>query len=891
MTKSSAAPLATAQDTAWLERHQEQRAALLERLGRSALSTRPLRPTLLRLSLWTDQLLQKLWRWSGLEHEPVALVALGGYGRADLYPYSDVDVMLLLPSGHQAADHPSLRTGIERFISSSWDAGLEIAASVRSIDEALSLAARDVTVQTALLEARHITGLPALLDSLRGQFGQQLDAQAFITAKRQETEQRHEKYEHTPYALEPNCKESPGGLRDLQLINWMVRASGLGDNWDGLLQHGLITQHEWQQLERNQALLARIRLRLHLVAGRREDRLVFELQQGVAESFGLTHRPGPEGRIALRASERLMRRYYWAAKAVTQLSDIVLQLVEQHVAASQGRRRPRLQRLNQRFGVRAGWLEITDADLYQREPEAILETFELLAQHPQWQGLSVRTLRALYNARALMNQAWRNDRRNRQRFLSILQQPRGVTRTLRLMNQTSVLGRTLWPFRRIVGQMQHDLFHVYTVDQHTLMVVRNVRRFFYPEHAHENPLCSQLAEDWNQPWLLVVAALFHDIAKGRGGDHSTLGAQEVRRFCRQHGITGPDAQLLDFLVRDHLLMSHVAQKQDLSDPQVIDAFTQRVGSLRYLTALYLLTVADLRGTGPKVWNAWKGKLLQDLFQLARRALVQGASDVGAVLATRKQQALDLLDPGTGTGTQPQTEPALWRVLDERYFLRNDAADIAWHAHELDDLVALSRPRRPGRTTHSRVRVRPWAVGQGLQVLICTPDRRGLFASICAWFQRSDWSILDARIHTTHNHWALDSFQVVSRGPDPNLEEAARHIEQELAQTLNENPPLPAPHLGRLSARARSYPVPPEVHFRPDERSDSWLLLISCSDRTGLLYSVAHLLNTHGVSVELARISTLGERVEDAFVLRGAALRQVRRRRQIERQLLQALQAP
>jgi [protein-PII] uridylyltransferase len=453
-----------------------------------------------------------------------------------------------------------------------------------------------------------------------------MDPKAFLRAKTLEMRQRHQKYEDTPYSLEPNCKESPGGLRDLQVLKWLGRATGLGKTWSALGASGVITPFEVKQLQRNEGLLRLIRARLHMVAGRREDRLVFDLQAAVAESFGYKNTAGQ------RASEVLMKRYYWAAKAVAQLNQIVMLNIEERVEGSQDQpMRP----INDQFLERAGMLEVASDDLYRRDPHAILRTFLTYQQTVGPKGLSARTLRALYNTRELMDAEFRRDPVNRATFMKILKEPEGQTHAFRLMNQTSVLGRYLWVFRRIVGQMQHDLFHVYTVDQHILMVLRNVRRFFIPEHGHEYPFCTQLASSWDEPWILYVAALFHDVAKGRGGDHSELGAVEVRRFCRDHSIEKDDAALIEFLVRSHLTMSRIAQKEDLSDPEVIEEFARLVGTERRLTALYLLTVADIRGTSPKVWNAWKGKLLEDLYRLALRALGGARPNVDAEIEGRR----------------------------------------------------------------------------------------------------------------------------------------------------------------------------------------------------------------------------------------------------------------
>ncbi|MBP8141638.1 MAG: [protein-PII] uridylyltransferase, partial [Acidovorax sp.] len=722
--------------------YRSNKASVLGAMEATAASTRGIHAALRKLSAFTDDLLQALWQRADFP-EGCALVAVGGYGRAQLFPYSDVDVLLLLPEGATPQANSPLSARIEGFIGSCWDAGLEIGSSVRTTAECLAESAADVTVQTSLLESRLICGDRALFAQFQQQYQAQMDPQAFLVAKTLEMRQRHTKYENTPYSLEPNCKESPGGLRDLQLILWVAKAAGLGRTWKELAKSGMATAFEVRQIERNEAVLCLIRARLHAAAGRHEDRLVFDLQTAVAESFGYRSQAPDGSRLPMRASETLMRRYYWAAKAVSQLCQILLLNIEERLNPTAHEPRP----INDRFFEKAGLIEVASDDLYQRDPHAILETFLLYQTTVGLKNLSARTLRALYNARGVMDAAFRRDPTNRQTFMRILQQPTGITHAMRLMNQTSVLGRYLWAFRGIVGQMQHDLFHVYTVDQHILMVLRNMRRFFMAEHAHEYPFCSQLAGGWDKPWILYVAALFHDIGKGRGGDHSQIGAQEVRRFCRQHGVESEDARLIEFLVSEHLTMSRIAQKQDLSDPDVIAAFAKRVHNERYLTAMYLLTVADIRGTSPKVWNAWKGKLLEDLYRATLRTLGGRAPDAAAEIEARKREALVQL----ALSAQPfEAHKALWATLDVSYFMRHEAADIAWHTRHLSRHVGTAKPI---------VRARQSLAGEGLQVLVYAPDQADLFARICGYFDRAGFSILDARVHTANNQYALDSFQV------------------------------------------------------------------------------------------------------------------------------------
>ena len=873
---------ATLADMATLrETYKHDKAAVLSTLSGSGSVARGLKQTLRQLSILADGLLIQLWQHAGFSSE-LCLVAVGGFGRAELFPHSDVDVLVLLPNGLSPEDAPELQAQLERFIGSCWDTGLDIGSSVRTLHECLAEAAKDITVQTSLLEARRITGNTRLFAEFQQRFQEAMDPQAFLVAKTLEMRQRHTKFENTPYALEPNCKESPGGLRDLQVILWVARAAGLGHSWDELARKGLATPLEARQIKRNEALLGLIRARLHLQAKRREDRLVFDLQTSVAETFGFSSDVTPEGRLALRASEKLMRQYYWAAKAVTQLNQILLLNIEDRLKTERGESIGQFRPLNERFFEKAGLIEVASDDLYQKQPHAILETFLLYQATPGLKGLSSRTLRALYNVRSVMNGRFRADPVNRQTFLKILQQPQGITHALRLMNDTSVLGRYLWVFRRIVGQMQHDLFHAYTVDQHILMVLRNVRRFFMAEHTHEYPLCSQLASGWDKPWILYAAALFHDIAKGRGGDHSKLGCAEVRTFCRQHGVDKEDAKLVEFLVSEHLTMSHVAQKEDLGNPEVIARFAQRMGDERHLTALYLLTVADIRGTSPKVWNAWKGKLLEDLYKASLRVLGGGAPDANTEVQARKRDALielaRLAQPHEG-------HKALWDTLDVSYFMRHDASDIAWHARQLSRHVA--RPDEAQERTI--VRARPSPVGEGLQVLVFTPDQADLFARICGHFDQAGFSILDARVHTTHTGWALDTFQIVTPMLPEHYRELMTMVESGLTQTLEKQAPLPPPSRGRLSRRVKSFPITPRVSLSPDEKAQKWLLSVSASDRIGLLYSIALVLARHGIHLHLAKISTLGERVEDNFLISGTELQHNRTQIEIETEILQALQ--
>ncbi|AXE98166.1 [protein-PII] uridylyltransferase [Paraburkholderia hospita] len=811
----------------------------------------------------TDDALRGAWAACELPAS-LALLAVGGYGRGELAPHSDIDILVLLPDEPVA----HLEARIERFIGLAWDLGLELGSSVRTVSQCIEESANDVTVQTSLLEARRIVGSTALFETFSLRYRDALDPRAFFQAKVLEMRQRHAKFQDSPYSLEPNVKESPGGLRDLQLILWITQAAGFGCSWRELDARGLITDREARELRRNEGFLKTLRARLHVLAGRRQDILVFDLQNPLAESFGF------KATSTRRASEQLMRRYYWAAKAVTQLSTILIQNIEaQLFPSTSGITRV----LSDRFVEKQGMLEIASDDVFEREPNAILEAFLLYEETPGVKGLSARTLRALYNARDKMDHRWRRDPENRRLFMEILKQPQGITHAMRLMNQTSVLGRYLLNFRRIVGQMQHDLYHVYTVDQHILMVLRNMRRFAVAEHAHEYPFCSQLIVNFERPYVLYVAALFHDIAKGRGGDHSTLGMADARRFCREHDISTDDTALIVWLVQHHLTMSQVAQKQDTSDPEVIKRFADLVGTERRLTALYLLTVADIRGTSPKVWNTWKGKLLEDLYRATLAVLGGARPDAHSELKQRQEEALALLRLET---VPENAHRALWDKLDVGYFLRHDAADIAWQTRVLHRHVETETPI---------VRARPSPIGEALQVLVYVKDRPDLFAGICAYFDRNSLSVLDARVSTTRHGYALDNFLVAHTERDVHYRDIANLVEQELAGRLRaEGTLLPEPSKGRLSRLSRTFPVTPRVDLRADERGQYYILSVSANDRPGLLYSIARVLAEHRVGVHAARINTLGERVEDVFLLDGHGLSDNRRQIQVETELLRAI---
>ena len=812
-----------------------------------------------------DTVLTEAWHGAGLPSAS-ALVGVGGYGRGELFPASDVDLLILLSEPADAATCGKL----EELVQLLWDLGLEIGSSIRTVDECMTESRADITVQTGLLEARLVTGDAQLFEQLQRRYREALDPQAFFQAKTAEMRLRHAKYEDTAFSLEPNCKESPGGLRDLQVILWVAKAAGLASSWSQLALRGLITPVEARALMEKEYALKDIRVRLHLHAGRREDRLVFDVQDAIAKTFGL--QTTGEGLNARRASEYLMQRYYWAAKTVTQLNTILLQNIEAQLFPQPAE----VLAIHRHFNQINGLIDIGADDTFESTPSTLLEIFVVMTERADLKGMTARTTRALWHARSTIDEAFRADPVNRGLFLRILQAPVGLVHALRRMNDMGILGRYLPAFRHIVGQMQHDLFHVYTVDQHIMMVVRNMRRFTMSKHAHEYPFCSQLIANFRSSWLLYVAALFHDIAKGRGGDHSKLGVADAQAFCVEHGIAADDTALVMFLVEQHLTMSQVAQKQDLSDPDVIKAFAAVVGDERHLTALYLLTVADIRGTSPKVWNAWKAKLLEDLYRVTLRVLGGEPHSADRELMNRQSEARATLRL---YGLPEHAHEALWNQLDVAWFLRHDAADIAWQTRSLHDRLDSARPV---------VKCRLAPIGEGLQVAVYIKDQPDLFARICSYFDRKNFSILDAKIHTTRHGYALDTFLVTEQNFANSYRDIINLIEHEICELLTKQAPLPAPTRGRLSRLSRTFPITPTVDLRPDERGQYHLLSICANDRTGLLYSIANVLTRYHINVHTAKVMTLGERVEDVFLVDGAVLSSARNLIQLETDLLDAL---
>ena len=788
-----------------------------------------------------DQTIVRIAAEIGLP-DSLAIVAVGGYGRGFLFPASDVDLLVLLPDADAASS-------VEAFVSILWDVGLEPGISVRTVAECIEEAGKDVTVDTGLLESRRVWGNELLVAELDRALKKARSVKSFFEAKIAEQRKRHARHNDVALNLEPNIKESPGGLRDLQTVLWLAKAANLGDDWSALEALGLITPFEAKTIQRHRRVLIDIRIRLHYLAGRREDRLVFDHQNALAKELKL------EGTKSKLPSEVLMRRYYLSAKAIWQMNSILLPTLLEHISQ---RRKDHVLPIDEEFVLENGNIAARDVKIFRQDPRAIFRAFLALQSVHEAEFFAPDTLRALWRAVYRIDQKFRDDPEVSRLFLKILQSEK-VTFNLRRMSRYGVLGRYIPAFGRITGQMQHDLFHVYSVDEHILMVIRNLRRLVLPRFAHEFPFCHELAREFARPEILYLGALFHDIAKGRSGDHSALGMRDARNFCRKLKVSDADNALVTWLVEMHLQMSAVAQKQDLSDPDVISQFAQRVGDERRLTALYLLTVADIRGTSPHVWNAWKGKLLEQLFRATRRLLRGDAMPNEHWIEARKLEALRIYREHADI--DGASTPTLWAHTEPAYFQRFDAAEIAWHA------IALNVNPRP---TEAVVKARPQADDdpqQGYAVMVMSRDLAGLFARITGTFEKLGFDIAAAKIYTTAHGFALDAFQIL-----PKMEGASRYrdvigtIERTLARVLDDPAAPLASTSGRISRQVKHFPMEPAVSLIASRQKPYFELSISCADRPGLLSAIARVFLAFDINLHDARITTLGQRAEDVFIL-------------------------
>lgn len=637
------------------------------------------------------------------------------------------------------------------------------------------------------------------------------------------------------------------------MIVWLARSLNLHKDshlnlkniWANLTKLNVISAWEARKIRHHEKNLQSLRIQLHYLSKRREDRLLFDFQNDLASTLGYVNNSKK------RASEQLMQSYYRSAKFISLMNEILLKQFKQMLSTTP----PTIYSINARFEAHDQLLEAKTAGLLQQHPSAIFEAFLILQQRPELTGMGATLLRNLQRVKKLVNRDFRQSVHNKKLFIEILSQPNGVNHALRAMNRYGILGSYIPAFGRIVGQMQHDLFHVYTVDEHILNVLANLRRFSKPELKHEFPVCSQLFAEFNAPHLLYLAAIFHDIAKGRGGDHSDLGRADAIKFCKLHDLPKADGALVAWLVESHLKMSSIAQKTDLSDPSVIESFANMVQTEHRLIALYLLTVADIRGTSPQVWNAWKARLLESLFYATKRALADPEFHAKQTIATRIQEAAEKL---IRFGISRQTYEDLWAQFGEHYFVRHESDEIAWHSRLLTPHLNTAAPI-------VRARLSPY--GDGIQVMIYTKNQNDIFAKICNFFDRMGYDIVEAKIYTTQHSYALDSFIVLDQsGKSVSYSGLLKFIETQLTSKLDQSETLESPLKGRLSRQVKHMPIQAQLTVAEEPENNNHKLNIIANDRPGLLATVAQQFLKYDIELHNAKINTLGNRAEDTFLI-------------------------
>ncbi|MEH6587726.1 MAG: [protein-PII] uridylyltransferase [Halioglobus sp.] len=797
-----------------------------------------------------DALLGSLWDQHNWESEDLALVAVGGYGRGELHPHSDVDILLLLGERCSGAERQ-----LESFLTLLWDIGLDIGHSVRTVAECVEKAQADITVLTNLMEARVLRGPEQLMGEVRRLTGpkEMWPSPEFYRAKLEEQRQRHTKFADTEYNLEPNVKSSPGGLRDLQIIGWIAERHFGVESLDRLTAEEFLNPEEMDALKREREFMWKVRYALHMISGREEDRLLFDHQRSLAELWGLED----GDKLAV---EQFMQLYYRSAQTLSMLNEVLIQNFDQDILTSEGDHE--ILELNGRFQMRNGYIEARNDNVFTVDSSAILEVFLLSARNNAINGIAAPTIRLLRNSLDLIDDNFRASEINKKMFIDLLRSPYKLTRQLKRMVRYGVLGRYIPAFGCIIGQMQHDMFHTYTVDAHTLEVIENMRRFQIPEFADRFPVTSRVAGRLPKIELLYLAGLFHDIGKGRGGDHSELGAVDALEFCESHGLNKRDTNLVVWLVQNHLTMSAISQRRDISDPDVILQFAQHVGDEDHLDYLFALTVADINGTNPTLWNAWRGSLLRQLYTETKRALRRGLEnpvDKQVWIDETRDTAIDTLEY---RGFTIEEIEELWQERGEDYFLREKAEDIAWHTEAIAGHHDKSMPLVAVRSSTDS------SVANTTQIFIHAHSQAQLFSHICAQLEQLDLSIHDARIYNANDGMTLDTFFVLGSDGKSIAEDSARtnHIRAHLTQTLSDLSGAKDTVSRRTPRAQKSFSIPTETVMVVDEVKNYSVLEVSTPDRPGLLARIGRIFVEYDIELQAAKIQTLGERVEDVFFI-------------------------
>lgn len=784
--------------------------------------------------------------------ENVCLLAVGGYGRGELHPASDIDLLLLL---EQEDSRPNL-AAIEGFFTFLWDIGLEIGHSVRSIKQCIEIAKEDITVATNIMESRALIGAESLRDQLLAQTAPDKiwAPDAFFKAKWQEQQERHAKYNNSSNNLEPNVKNAPGGLRDIQMIAWVAKRFFNVRTIKQLEGRGFFTEEEYAILLTGEEFLWRVRYGLHMLAGRGEERLLFDYQRELAALFGYKD---TQERLAI---EQFMHRYYRIVQALQELNDVLLQFLNE--AILQGNQPQNIIPINARFQLSNGFIEVADTEVFSKNPSALLEIFVQMGHDKRIQGVRAATIRLIRESRHLIDENFRLDSTNTDLFMQLMRSPYSLVRQLRRMKRYGILGRYLPEFDRITGQMQHDLFHIYTVDEHTLLVMKNMRKFRLPEAQDKFPVAAHIMKRLPKPELLYIAGLYHDIAKGRGGDHSMLGKVDAEAFCLRHGLSARETRLVCWLVEMHLLMSAVAQKQDISDPDVIHKFAVLIGDQLRLDYLYLLTVADINATNPDLWNTWRASLMRQLYLETKRALRRGLEnpiDRHEMIIETQQAAIRKLEDKKFSEDYVRR---LWGNMGDDYFLRESHFDIAWHTeaisvHRSDAPLILIRQSRFN------------GMEGATQIFVRTKDRNNVFAAAANALSLLNLDIQDARIYSSPDGYTIDTFFVLNENGEPTHKDRFDTIRRALHDELALVDKYPDIIQRRTPRVLKHFAMPSRTMLSNDLLAGYTVLEVISPDRPGLLAAIGRVFLNYGIQLQNAKIATLGERVEDIFFITDA----------------------
>lgn len=801
-------------------------------------------------ALFIDCVLHYAWhqfRWPAR----ISLEAVGGYGRGELHPGSDIDLLIL----HHPDVFESCKGNIEKFLTLLWDIGLEIGSSVRTVKQTIDIARTDITVATNIMESRTLVGDASLRHELMKEAAPDKiwPIENFFSAKYQEQLDRHKKYNDTEYNLEPNIKNAPGGLRDIQTINWVTKRYFGVRTIKQLEGKGFFTDEEFSLINSGEEYLWRVRYALHMVAKRPEERLLFDYQREIAKLFGYTD--NHEG----LAVEQFMHKYYRTVLALRELNDVVLQFLSE--AILQKGKTKNVVSINERFQLRDNFIEATHTYVFEENPSALLEIFVLMAQNPQIQGVRASTIRWIRESRYLIDDQFRSNPKNTQLFIKLLQHPAGLVEQLKRMSRYGILGLYLPEFGQVTGQMQHDLFHIYTVDAHTLKVVQNMCNFLLPSAKEDFPVAATIMTRLPKLELLYIAGLYHDIGKGRGGDHSTLGAVDAEEFCTRHGISPRETRLICWLVEKHLLMSQVSQKQDISDPDIIHNFALTVGDQLHLDYLYCLTVADINGTNKELWNTWRASLMRNLYLDTRRALRRGLEntvDKHDLIEETQQAAIRKL---ARKGLSKEQVIALWGDMDEDYFLRENFTDIAWHT----EAIAARTDDKPliliKKTTSKEL-------AGATQIFVYSKNQKNVFVAAATALSLLNLSIQDAKIYSSKSGYTIDTFFVLNENGEPlgNNQTLLKKIQQGLMEELSLVDNYRDVIGRRTPRRLKYFASPTRTSLSTDTIRNCSVLEVISPDRPGLLACIGRIFMDYDIQLLNAKIATLGERVEDIFFI-------------------------